>query len=677
MIVVITSERPSPRERRQYNQLLAQGLGTLHLRMPGASREEYQEVICSIAPEYRSRIVICDHFDLVCSAGLGGIHLSGRYREQWDQLAKTYGTQGRISVAVHSIEELRSLSLSPTYALLSPVYDSISKKGYSAHIDLAECARYLPNIPFPVLGLGGITPQRIIELQQYGFSGAAVLGYLSDKEVDILDRWHQFERPRILSIGGHDPTGGAGIVADARVIEHGGGHPLTICSCLTIQREGHFERVLSLAEREIEEALACLLVSQRPMVAKVGMVPSLSLALRLMQRLRNEGVRHIIWDPIRSASASREVLHSSVDHAIRAQILDVATMVTPNSLEAEWLFGSRSQGQVSLLAQQHQCAILVKGGHSNHPYLSIDNLYMPSGEVIQHAVPRAGSDKHGTGCSLSASIALHLAQGYDLPTACRLGQLSIDALRRSAPSLLGLYNYEQAMIANKRKRLETYRLQWITDSDDVESLLERARAVLDGGVRWIQLRMKRATSSERLSCALRLKKLMQNYAGHVLIIDDDVETALMSDADGVHLGLNDMPIAEARRQLGNSKIIGGTCNSPEDIRLRALEGADYVGIGPWRMTTTKKHLAPLLGSQGISRLVSANALLPHPLPLYAIGGITPQDLPTLAHLGVHGIALSGILSQSDRPQQEASSLVEAIQRLAFSMYHNPLTTTTL
>lgn len=677
MIVVITSERPSTRERRQYNQLFAQGLGTLHLRMPGANREEYQEVICSIAPEYRSRIVICDHFDLVCSAGLGGIHLSGRYREQWDQLAKTYGSQGRISVAVHSIEELKSLPLSPTYALLSPVYDSISKKGYSAHIDLTECARCLPEIPFPVLGLGGITPQKLTELQQYGFSGAAVLGYLATKGGNMVERWHAFERPRVLSIGGHDPTSGAGIVADARVIEHGGGHPLTICSCLTIQREAHFERAISLPEKEIEEALSYLLVSQHPIVAKIGMVPSLPLVLQLMQQLHSKGVRHIIWDPIRSASFAKEALHNEVDPAIRTQILDMATLITPNSLEAVWLLGNMPREQIALLAQRHQCAILIKGGHSDHPHLSIDSLYMPSGAIKQYTVPRAGSDKHGTGCSLSATIALRLAQGYDLPTACRLGQLSVDALRRSSLSLLGCYDYEQAMIVSKRKRLETCRLQWITDSNDIEALLVRARAVLEGGVRWIQLRMKRVTSSERLSCALRLKKLMQSYANSVLIIDDDVEVALMCDADGVHLGLSDMPIAEARRHLGNSKIIGGTCNRAEDIRLRALEGADYVGVGPWRMTTTKERLAPLLGLEGISHLIHTNALLPHPLPLYAIGGIRLEDLPTLAHLGIHGIALSGILSKSDQPQQAASSLVETMSQLTFSKYHYPLTTATL
>lgn len=677
MLIVITSERPSPRERSGYNRLLALGLGALHLRMPGASREEYEEVICSIAPEYRSRLVICDHFDLVRSAGLGGIHLSGRYREKWEELAHEYHALGRISVAVHSVQELRSLPFAPTYALLSPVYDSLSKAGYRSAIDLDECSRELPRLRFPVLGLGGITPHRAIELRQYGFAGAATLGYLSAGGDDMVERWLEFDRPRVLSIGGHDPSSGAGILADARVIEEGGGYPLTICSCLTIQSERCFERIVSLADADIEGALSCILSAQRPMVAKVGMTPTLPLALQLIQRLRAQGVHHIIWDPIRSASASPEPLHGSASFALVEQFLQAASLITPNSLEAEWLLGETTPESISLMACKHQCAILIKGGHGAHPDLSIDSLYMPSGEIIQHATPRAGWDKHGTGCTLSATIALRLAQGYDLPTACRLGQLAVDALRRSSPTPLGHYRYEEVMIASKRRRLERWRLQWITDTQDEHSLLARAKAILEGGVGWIQLRMKRATSAERLRCALGLKALMRNFPGSVLIIDDDVEVALLSDADGVHLGLSDMPIAEARRLLGAHKIIGGTCNRPEDLLRRALEGADYVGIGPWRMTTTKERLSPLLGAEGIARLAKANTLLPHPLPMYAIGGITLDDLPTLSSLGVHGVALSGVLSRSSEPMLEAQGLVEAMRHLRFSDYHHPLTTSLL
>lgn len=492
------------------------------------------------------------------------------------------------------------------------------------------------------------------------------MGYLRASKEDITTLWCEFDRPRVLSIGGHDPCSGAGIVADARAIDHGGGYPLTICSCLTIQREDHFERTLSLPQKDINDMLSCLFASQRPLVAKIGMVASMEQALELMQRLRSEGVRHIIWDPIRSASASREVLHNKINPKILTLLLDKATLITPNKVEAEWILGNIDQEQISQLAQKHQCAILIKGGHSDHPYLSTDMLYTPLGDVIHNCVSRSGWDKHGTGCSLSASIALHLAQGYDLPAACRRGQLAVDALRHSSPSLLGNHDYNQTMISNKGKRLKEYRLQWITDSHDIDELLARAKALLQGGIRWIQLRMKEAISSERLRCALSLKELMRDYPDSILIIDDDVEVALMSNADGVHLGLNDMPIAQARKLLGDRKIIGGTCNTPMDLHLRALEGADYIGVGPWRMTTTKRHLAPILGIEGISQMVHANRLLPYPLPLYSIGGITCEDLPTLANLGVHGVALSGILSKSERPQQEVQDLLEVIGNLSFS-----------
>ncbi|KGN97632.1 hypothetical protein HQ48_08455 [Porphyromonas sp. COT-290 OH3588] len=210
--------------------------------------------------------------------------------------------------------------------------------------------------------------------------------------------------------------------------------------------------------------------------------------------------------------------------------------------------------------------------------------------------------------------------------------------------------------------METCHLQYITDSQDLDELLNRARAALQGGIRWIQLRMKHSTSSERLRAALALKEEMKRYASSTLIIDDDVEVALQCDAHGVHLGLNDMPIAEARKLLGSDKIIGGTCNRAEDIELRALEGADYVGVGPWRMTYTKERLAPILGETGMRNLVTRHRQLPHSMPIVGIGGIELEDFGTLAWLGLSGIALSGLINHAEDVTEQARLVVVEIDK---------------
>lgn len=654
MLIVITPSETTPEEIADYNRLFPLGLQALHLRLPNASRAQYEAAICAIAPEYRHRVVLCDYFDLVLQAGLGGIHLRSDRLGEWRHWQGAMG--GRISVSAHTIEELQTLPFVPTYALLSPLYDSLSKEEYKGTLDRDVCSTQLPKLPFPVLALGGITPDRHIEAMSYGFSGSAVLGYLSAAHFTREEAFLRFPPPEVLSVAGHDPTSGAGIVADARTIETEGAFPLTICSVLTEQTEQMF---LSSTECEAQRPLTTLLRAHRPLAAKIGLLSSLRQGIEIASTLRANGTRYIVWDPILKATASTEDIHPFLSQQELSELLTQVTLVTPNWNEALLLFGTTDTLELSLMATQHDVAILLKGGHSqNSMAISTDYLILPDGTIHRFAVPRTPNDKHGTGCTLSASIATRLAQGYPLPMACRLGQWRVDALRRSTSSLLGQHN--RIAHITKQARLRNSYLQYITDTNDLELLLEKAKAALDGGVRWVQLRMKEATRQERTMAAWALKALMQRYEGTTLIIDDDLETALACDADGVHLGLNDASPVVAREILGGDKIIGGTCNRVEDIALRALEGVDYVGVGPYRQTETKKLLSPLLGERGMEDLVRYNRSLVHPIPLIAIGGIVKEDFDTIARIGLSGVALSGAINHSDNPKKVSAELVHAV-----------------
>ena len=140
-------------------------------------------------------------------------------------------------------------------------------------------------------------------------------------------------------------------------------------------------------------------------------------------------------------------------------------------------------------------------------------------------------------------------------------------------------------------------LQFITHFTDRYSYYDSARLALEGGCRWIQLRMKDASPEEREQEAVRIQELCRTYEA-TFIIDDDVELVKKLKADGVHLGKNDMPIAEARHILAKDFIIGGTANTFDDVVSHYRAGADYIGCGPFRFTTTKKNLSPILGLEG-------------------------------------------------------------------------------
>lgn len=199
-------------------------------------------------------------------------------------------------------------------------------------------------------------------------------------------------------------------------------------------------------------------------------------------------------------------------------------------------------------------------------------------------------------------------------------------------------------------------LQFITHYTEKYTYYDSAVMALKGGCRWIQLRMKEASDEDAEREAVRIQALCKQY-GATFIIDDRVELVKKLNADGVHLGKNDMPVNEARKILGNDCIIGGTANTFDDVLMHYKNGANYVGCGPFRFTTTKKNLSPILGLDGYRHIVTEMKAANIRIPIVAIGGITRKDIPDILHTGVDGIALSGSILHADDPITEMKQLL--------------------
>ncbi|SEF40682.1 thiamine-phosphate pyrophosphorylase [Xylanibacter ruminicola] len=202
-------------------------------------------------------------------------------------------------------------------------------------------------------------------------------------------------------------------------------------------------------------------------------------------------------------------------------------------------------------------------------------------------------------------------------------------------------------------------LQFISHYTDKYSYLDSICLALQGGCRWIQLRMKDATDDEVRLIAIEAQKLCKQY-GATFIIDDRVALVKELQADGVHLGKNDMPIAEARRLLGPDYIIGGTANTFEDVKSHYESGADYIGCGPFRFTTTKQKLSPVLGLDGYRRIIIEMRAAHIDIPIVAIGGITKEDIPAILATGITGIALSGMVLRAANPIDEMKHLTNIV-----------------
>ena len=203
-------------------------------------------------------------------------------------------------------------------------------------------------------------------------------------------------------------------------------------------------------------------------------------------------------------------------------------------------------------------------------------------------------------------------------------------------------------------------LQFISHYSERYSYLDSIRMALDGGCRWIQLRVKDATDDEVRPIAVEALQLCRE-AGATFIIDDRVALVRELHADGVHLGKNDMPISEARQLLGPNYIIGGTANTFDDVKAHYEATADYIGCGPFRFTTTKQKLSPILGLEGYRSIVSKMHEADINLPIVAIGGITEADIPAILATGITGIALSGTVLRDEDPVQKMKEILNTIK----------------
>ncbi len=182
------------------------------------------------------------------------------------------------------------------------------------------------------------------------------------------------------------------------------------------------------------------------------------------------------------------------------------------------------------------------------------------------------------------------------------------------------------------------------------SHLELAELAIGGGADTIQFREKVGETRQMIRVAEEMQALCKR-AGATFIVNDRVDVAIASRADGVHLGQNDFPIPLARKLLGQEAIIGGSAGNMEEAWKCLSEGADYIGFGPVYFTTSKEDAGPA-GGLGLLKQVVEQI----PLPIIAIGGLTKDNTPQVIQTGVHGIAvISAVCCQKD-PLEAAKCL---------------------
>jgi len=208
-------------------------------------------------------------------------------------------------------------------------------------------------------------------------------------------------------------------------------------------------------------------------------------------------------------------------------------------------------------------------------------------------------------------------------------------------------------VSDLARRLRRY---LVTDSSagSVDRLVDICQAALDGGVTTIQLRAKGWTDRQLHDAAVALAGRCRD-AGAMFIVNDRLDVALASGADGLHLGVDDLPVEAARRLLGPDAVIGYSPESEADREAAERAGIDYLGVGPVYGTTTKVDAGPAIGLSGLQRVVAATTL-----PVIGIGGITIERAHEVVATGAVGVAVVGAVFNADDVTLAARQLREAL-----------------
>ncbi len=173
---------------------------------------------------------------------------------------------------------------------------------------------------------------------------------------------------------------------------------------------------------------------------------------------------------------------------------------------------------------------------------------------------------------------------------------------------------------------------------------QQVKDACKAGFRWIQYRTKNTELKEWIDTAREIREITTKYKT-TFIVNDNLEVATKSNADGVHVGKEDAALFLCRRLLPE-KIVGYSCNTIQDIIFAQNNFADYAGIGPYKFTSTREKLNPVLGTEGLKKIIEQYRHFSLTIPLVAIGGIDFDDLETLKKLGLYNIAVSSAITKA-------------------------------
>ncbi|MGC9162827.1 MAG: bifunctional hydroxymethylpyrimidine kinase/phosphomethylpyrimidine kinase [Thiomonas sp.] len=477
--------------------------------------------------------------------------------------------------------------------------------------------------------------------------------------------------PYLLTIAGHDPTGGAGLTADLATWAALGWRGASVASALTAQNSYGVRAVQAADVELLRSSLRTLLADGEPAAIKIGMLGNAAIAEEVAQFIEARTCP-VVWDPVLAASDGTPLWTQAHGGGLAMRLARRADLITPNRVEASalldlpaWDTGALPASWIAAIRGRWletgapNRAVLVKGGHAwgehSTDWFITGSTALP---LVSRRLPRSA---HGSGCVHSSVCAARLAEGWSPLDAATEAQLRVHAgIDQAVPIGPGRPNTrsdaqpgcddlpwqplpglpEQAPPEFARLTGQPGFYPIVPDADWVLRLLE-------WGVCTIQLRIKGVEGT-----ALRLQiraavQAAQEVPGAQLFINDHWREALDAGAYGVHLGQEDVHTADLPALNAAGLRLGLSTHTPAEIaRAHALRPS-YIALGPVYPTTLKAMpYRPL----GLQRLAMWRQWLTPRYPVVAIGGIGLSQMPGVRATGVSGAAVVSAVTQAANPR---------------------------
>lgn len=424
------------------------GATILQLReknLKGEKLFELAQKVKKLTDKYGVDLIINDDIELCNKIDASGVHLG--QSDLVENIREKLGRDKILGISVRDEKEAKdAIKMGCDYFGVGAVFNTSTK--LDAKVVEMDMLKKLAEFGVPVVAIGGINFQNIGRLRNTGISGVALISDIFSAE-DIEEKTRVLKikiehilnntLPKVLSIAGTDPSGGAGIEADLKTFISNGVYGMAVIAAQTAQNTmgvlGIEESSIPFLEKQIEGVFKDIF----PDAVKIGMAFSERLVEKITEELLKYGAKNIVVDPVMVATSGSKLLSDGAIEVMKKRLIPISTLITPNVLEAEELSGEKINNREDmekvgrLLNEEFGVNVLVKGGHAIN---DANDLLVTNEKALWFNGSRIKNENtHGTGCTLSSAVASYLAQGFSLESSIKLAKEYLEMALRDMLNL--------------------------------------------------------------------------------------------------------------------------------------------------------------------------------------------------------------------------------------------------